>query len=192
MLTLGDAVVLERLYSIFPSTSVGIAFAFCDYQQSGEEEHIDLARNLLRMILERSNDWPVELRPLYESAKRSRSAISLDEVFSLLRISMRTRARNFLVIDAIDELHADARDVLVPRLFELQRCTGLSILVTSRDIGKINKVFSGSLQKRIKATSEDIETYISTHMTTLPSFVSKNLVLQDLVKNSVVQAAGEM
>jgi hypothetical protein len=187
-----DEVVLERLYSIFPSTGVGIAFAFCDYQRSDDEEHIELARNLLRMILERSDAWPVELRPLYESAKRSRSEMSLDEVFALLRISMRTRARNFLVIDAIDELHIDSRDVLVPKLLELQKCTGLSMFVTSRDIGQINDLFSGALQTRIKATNEDIEKYISTHMTMLPRIVSKNPDLQDTIKKSVIQAAGEM
>lgn len=184
--------VLERLYSIFPSDSVGIAFAFCDYQRSDDREHIDLARNLLRMILEGSRTWPVELSPLYESSKRSRSEVSLDEVFSLLKISMRPRTRNFVVIDAIDELDADARDALVPKLFELQWFTGLSMFVTSRDIRQIGNLFSGSSQMRIRATDEDIEKYISNHMATLPSFVSNNVDLQNQIKISVVQAAGEM
>lgn len=105
---------------------------------------------------------------------------------------MRTSARNFLVIDAIDELHIDARDILVPKLFELQRCTCLSMFVTSHDIGQINDLFSGALQTRIKATNEDIEKHISTHMTMLPRMVSKNPDLQDNIKKSVIQAAGEM
>lgn len=102
------------------------------------------------------------------------------------------RARNFVIIDAIDELHADARKALVPRLFELQRCTGLSLFVTSRDIGEINDLFSSAMQTRIKATGEDIDKYISTHMTTLPKFVLKNTDLQKHIKNAIVQSAGEM
>lgn len=192
LLTLADKVVLERLYSIFPSDNVAIAFAFCDYQRSDDREEINLARNLLRMIVERPHAWPAQLRPLYESSRRSRSEIGVDEVFSLLRISMRARTRNFVVIDAIDELESNARDLLIPRLFELQRRTGLSIFVTSRDIGPISDIFSGAMQKRIRATDEDIEQYISTHLETFPSFVSENIGLQDQIRNSVVQAAGEM
>lgn len=184
--------VIERLYTLFPSDEVGIAFAFCDYQRSDEQEHVDLARNLLRMILERSHAWPDTLRPAYESARRSRSEISLDEVFDILKASMRLRPRNFVVIDALDELDHDPRDVFITKLFELQQCTGLNIFFTSRDIAQISDVFAGTPRLRIRATGEDIEQYISTHIATLPSFVSRNTSLQNQIKESVVQAAGEM
>lgn len=105
---------------------------------------------------------------------------------------MLTRKRNFVVIDAMDELDHDARAVLVPKLFELQHCTGLNIFVTSRDIAQTSDLFSATPRLRIKATGEDIEQYISTHMATLPSFVSKNTQLQNEIKEAVVQAAGEM
>lgn len=184
--------VIERLYSTSSADEVGIAFIFCDYQRSTDTEHIDLARNLLRMILEQPLAWPAALRPAYESAKRSRSEVSLDEVFRILEASMLVRKRNYVIIDAMDELHTDARDVLVPKLFELQKRTGLNIFATSRDIGHISDLFSGARQKRIKATGEDIEQYLSTHMATLPNFVSKNSDLQTEIKNSVIHAAGEM
>lgn len=186
------AVVIERLYALFPSDEIGIAFAFCDYQRSDEQEHVNLARNLLRMLLERSHAWPDTLRPAYEAAKRSRSDVSLDEVFDILKASMQLRSRNFVVIDALDELDHDPRDLLITKLLELQQCTGLNIFITSRDIAQISDIFSDTPRLRIRATGEDIEQYISTHMATLPSFVSSNTCLQDQIKESVVQAAGEM
>lgn len=97
-----------------------------------------------------------------------------------------------MVIDALDELNRDAREVLIPKLFELQQCTGLNLFITSRDIAQISDTFSGTPQLKIKATGEDIEQYISTRMTTLPSFVVEDIKLQNEIKESVVQAAGEM
>lgn len=99
---------------------VGVAFAFCDYQRSDEREHVDLARNLLRMLLEHLHAWPAAVRQIYNSSQRSRSEISLDEIFDLLKASMQLRTRNFVVIDALDELNRNAREVLIPKLFELQ------------------------------------------------------------------------
>lgn len=144
------------------------------------------------MLLEHLRAWPAAVRQIYNSSQRSRSDISLDEIFDLLKASLQLSPRNFVVIDALDELNRDARDVLIPKLFDLQQCTGLNLFVTSRDIAEIGDLFSGTPRLRIKATGEDIEQYISTHMVTLPSFVSKDTKLQDEIKESVVQAAGEM
>lgn len=192
LLILYGAVVIERLHNILLTDEVGVAFAFCDYQRSDEREHVNLARNFLRMLLEHPQAWPASVRQIYNSSKRSRSEISLDEVFDLLKASLQLRTRNFVVIDALDELNRDAREVLIPKLFELQQCTGLNLFITSRDIAQISDTFSGTPQLKIKATGEDIEQYISTHMVTLPSFVVEDIKLQNEIKESVVQAAGEM
>lgn len=192
LLIVYDAVVIEKLYAMLPAHDIGVAFAFCDYQRSDEREHVDLARNLLRMILEHLHPWPAAVRQTYNSSQRSRSELDLDGVFDLLKASMQQKTRNFVVVDALDELDRDSREVLIPKLFELQQCAGLNIFITSRDIAQISDLFSGTPQLRIKATGEDIEQYISTHMTTLPSFVSGDTKLQNEIKEYVVQAAGEM
>lgn len=192
LLILYAAVVIEKLHNMLHTHEVGVAFAFCDYQRADEREHVDLARNLLRMLLEPPYAWPAAVRQIYDSSQRSRTEISLDEVFDLLKASLQLRTRNFVVIDALDELNRDAREVLIPKLFELQQCTGLNLFVTSRDIAQISDLFSGTPRLKIKATGEDIEQYISTHMATLPSFVAKDTKLQNEIKESVVQAAGEM
>lgn len=183
--------VIEKLQSLFPTDEASITFAFCDYRRSDKSEHVNLARSLLRMILEQPTVWPVTMRQVHEDVKQLSSDISLDKVFDLLKDSMRLRPRKFVVIDALDELARDARNALISKLFELQRRTGLNIFITSRGIVQIGELFTGTPRLKIKATREDIEQYISTRIAALPNFVSEITGLQSETKESIVKAAGE-
>ncbi|KAL1882942.1 hypothetical protein Daus18300_000580 [Diaporthe australafricana] len=187
-----SAMVIERLSATFSADEVGLAFAFCDYQRSDDKEHVYLAKSLLRMFLEQPHAWPLETSAKYEYGKRLRSDLTMDEVLDLLKASIRQRANNFVIVDALDELHDDSRRILITKLLELQEDTRLNIFVTSRDIGQISDLFSQTDPMRIGATGEDIEQFLSTRMGSLPPFVLKSVELQNVVKSAIVQAAGEM
>lgn len=144
------------------------------------------------MFLEQSHAWPVELKAKYESGKRLRSDLTMDEVLALLKASICQRTRNFIIVDALDELNDDSRRILIAKLLELQEDTGLNIFITSREIGQTSDLFSQTDLMRIGATGEDIEQFLSTRMGSLPPFVLKSVELQNEVKSAIVQAAGEM
>lgn len=188
------SVVIKRLHETHSPDEVGIAFVFCDYQQSDDKEHVGLFKSLLREFLEHSESdgLPVVLTANYQNGKRFRSELTMDEVLDVLKAVMCRKTRNFIIIDALDELNANPRIVLMQKLFELQEVTGLNIFVTSRDIGQISHLFSRADQIRIRATQEDIEQNIASRMKSLPSFVRDDKVLQSDINEAVVRAAGEM
>lgn len=192
--TYTSAMVIEHLHSILRSDceDVGVAYFFCNYKEYDHDE-VSVAKSLLSMLLRQLRHIPSTVVNAHQVHRRCGTDFrDSGEVFEALKISMRSKPRNFLVIDALDELPAPARRPLISRLVELQQNAAVNLFVTSRDIGNFEDLFPGAPRITIQATDHDIQQYLSTHMRSLPLCVRKDLALQNDIKNAIVQAAGEM
>jgi hypothetical protein len=58
--------------------------------------------------------------------------------------------------------------------------------VTSRFIPEITEKFEGSISREIRASEEDVQRYLDSHMFRLLGFISRNLELQEEIKTGIV------
>lgn len=204
--TFTAAMAIERLYESSRAhySNVGIAYVFCDYQRSAdakEKEYLNLAKTLLRMLIEQtqSRDWPDVLIRAYEKHRRSpsESELGIEATFELLKVVVSNlQSSTFVIIDALDEL-TNSRRQLLSLLIDLQRSTGLNLFFTFRDVEDIDTIIrrkcSRAIKKSIQATEEDVERFLSTEIAKMEnSLIINHPQLQAEVKNKITRAAGEM
>jgi hypothetical protein len=101
-------------------------------------------------------------------------------------------SRVFIVVDALDECQVGCRSRFLSEIFNLQVKCGANIFATSRFIPEITEKFNGSTPMEIRANDEDIRKYLEGHMSQLPSFVSRNVDLQEEIVTKIVQAVDGM
>jgi hypothetical protein len=72
-------------------------------------------------------------------------------------------------------------------IFSLQAKTGASVFCTSRFIPEIMREFEtvACPSLEIRATKEDVQTYLDAHIPQLPPFVRHNTQLQDEIKTEI-------
>lgn len=117
---------------------------------------------------------------------------SLDEVLRALQSTIEIYSRVFIIVDALDELSSNCRARFLSELFALQVKTGTSIFATSRFIPEIVARFEGSTSLEIRATDEDLKTYLDGQMLRLPSFVTSSPDLQTEIKTTIAKVADGM
>lgn len=192
--TFTAAMVIEKLQQMAnDQSSIALSFAFCDYKRC--EEHgfeTTLTRLLLRGILEQCS-FPTELRRLYESSSATKRELGLDDAVELLRLISPQKRQIFLVVDALDELQRDQRETFVQQLLDLQEDSGFNLLFTSRKMGDISELFPPeTMTVEIFATKEDVYSYLSSQMKTLPGVFRKNKQLQEEIQQAIVKAVEGM
>ena len=77
-------------------------------------------------------------------------------------------------------------------IFHLQTTAGANLITTSLFIPEITEKFKGSILLEIRASKQDVRSYIDGHMSYLPSFVERNLDLQEEIKTEIVAAIDGM
>lgn len=186
--TFTTAMVIEKTGNLSEDHGWVFAYIFCNYQQRKENMCEVLLRSLLRMVLEQTQEisddiqrWPTR-----------NTEISIDEIIEQLRTAIRGCSRVFFMIDALDEL--DVCEEFVSYLFDLQMAVGVNLYFTSRKIPQIQVLFDKAMIVPIKATEYDVGVYLEHQMRKphVPNFVRGNQALQDEIKETVVNAVGEM
>ena len=140
---------------------------------------------------------PESIKGLYMCHKDRRTRPSPDEILKVLSSVIRDYSRTFIIIDALDECQVSdgARRILLSEIFNLQAETAVSLFATSRFIPEIEKEFERGkrgLSLEIRASDEDVQRYLDSHMFQLPSFVSNNLDLKEKIKTAIVNAVDGM
>lgn len=186
--TFTTAMVIEKISNLSEDHGWVFAYVFCNYQQRKENMCGVLLRSLLRMVLEQTQEIADDIQRWPTRNKE----ISIDEIMEQLRIAIRGCSRVFFMIDALDEL--DVYDEFVSYLFDLQMAVGVNLYFTSRKIPHIQVLFDKAMIVPIKATEHDVGLYLEHQMRKphVPNFVRSNQTLQDEIKETVVNAVGEM
>ena len=81
---------------------------------------------------------------------------------------------------------------LLSELFKLQKEGNVCLLATSRALPDVMKIFERFKSLEIRASPRDIQAYLDENMYRLPSFVSRNEVLQDEIRSSITTAVDGM
>ena len=112
-----------------------------------------------------------------------------DEITGTLDSVIAIYSRVFIVVDALDECQASdgCRSRFLSEVFNLQVKSGASIFATSRFLRDITDRFKHNTNLEICASVDDVRSYLECHMSQLPSFVSRNINLQEEIVTEITQ-----
>jgi hypothetical protein len=193
--TMITSIVVDSLCTRFQDdANIGIAYLYCNFRQQQEQKPIDLLLSLLKQLLQDRPFVFENVKGLYKRHKDKRTRLSFEEISRSLHLVIADYFRAFIIIDALDECRVSdgGRRRFLSEIFNLQANTGANIFATSRFIPEIIKEFEGSIPLEIRASGEDVQRYLEGHMSQLPSFVSRNVDLQEEIKTEIVQAVDGM
>ena len=137
---------------------------------------------------------PEKVKELYDLHNKRRTRPLIGEISKTLQSVIVSHARTFIIIDALDECQISDgnRRRFLLELFHIQAETEANLFATSRFIPEIESEFKGKIMLEIRAHDDDVRRYINGHMSQLPSFVSRNEVLENEVRNKITEAVGGM
>lgn len=193
--TMATSIVIDHLQEKFRiRRDIGIAFIYFNFHQHIEHGIIGLFSCLLRQLSFQTGGME-EVTKLYNYHKPRRSRPSFQEVLDSLKRVIMNFSSTFILIDALDECRLpDGVLKLLAKIFELQGIAGFGLFATSRFIPEIIADFEekNATSMEIKASDDDMLTYLDSSLSKLPSFVMKDHQLQEKVKSAVMKAADGM
>ncbi|KAI1177031.1 hypothetical protein F4777DRAFT_222673 [Nemania sp. FL0916] len=191
--TILASIVIENLLDLNSiDESVGICYIFLSTRRSHEQDLSHLMASLLKQLLQAKSTCLEKISLPYDRHKKNRTRPSLDELRGMLHSVASGFARIFVVVDALDECQIgddDCRSRFISELLDLCSVAGVNILATSRPIPEITAKFdrAGAAVKEICASDDDIVKYLDEKLSTFPSFVSCDPLLQVTIKETIVE-----
>lgn len=193
--TITTSIVIDHLQEKFRTRrDIGIAFVYFNFHQHIEQGIVGLFSCLLRQLSFQTVGMD-EVTKLYNYHKPRQSRPSSQEILDALKSVIMRFSSTFVIIDALDECRLpDGVLKLLAKVFELQAIAGLSFLATSRFIPEIKLAFEerNATCMEIKASNDDMLSYLNTSLSKLPAFVIEDYQLQEKVKSAVIKAADGM
>lgn len=193
--TILTSIVVEELTDRFGNDkSIGIAYLYCNFRQQDEQKAEELLASLVKQLAQSRSSLPESVKSLYDKHKEKRTRPGFDEISRALQSVAAMYSRVIIVIDALDECQASdgSRARLLSEVFGLKAKYGANIFATSRFIPDIEERFEGSISLEIRASIEDVRTYLDNHMFRLPGFVGRSPELQEDIKSMITQSVQGM
>jgi hypothetical protein len=193
--TMMTSTVVEHLQTRFRNdSSVGIAYIYCNFRRQHEQKPTDLIMSLLKQLIQRRPSVLKGINALYKRHNDERTRPSYDEISNALQSVLTNYKRIFIIIDALDECQASdgSRRKFLSEVSNHQAKMGVSLFATSRSILDITNMFQGVTSLEIRASYEDVQIYLSGHMSRLPSCVSGKPLLQEKIKAEIIKAVDGM
>ncbi|KAM4057683.1 Pol [Hirsutella rhossiliensis] len=191
--TILTSVVIDDLTkNLHANSDAGIAYVYCNFQRQAEQTVDHMLATLLKQLAEGQLPLSRTVTELFDRLEKDRAPL-LHDISATLRSVAATYARIFIVIDAIDECSEACRSMLLSEVFSLQaESKRINVFITSRSIPTISESFAKSMSLEIRASDDDIRTYLDRNMFRLPSFVRDKLEFQTKIKESIICAARGM
>jgi NACHT domain len=193
--TIITSLVVDHLCAKFQNDdSVGIAYIYCNFRRQQHQKPKDLLASLVKQLAQRRPFMSGCVETLYRRHSSERTRPSLEEISKVLHTVVKDFSKTFIIIDALDECQTSdrGRGKLVSEMFNLQSGKGVCLFATSRCIPEVEKEFQGSLSIEIRASDADVQRYLDSHMSQLPSCVSQSSDLQEEIKAEIMNAVDGM
>ncbi|MCJ1385894.1 hypothetical protein MMC17_009018 [Xylographa soralifera] len=196
--TMIAATVVDHLSRTIRDTDNGLAYIYCNYRDQAAQNATNLIASLLKQLIQQRRIAPDSLMRLHSRRKKSEpskiSEPSMDDMFPMLLSYITRFSQVFLVIDALDECldHDGTRRQLLGKLRFLQKSGIVKLMITSRFIPNIQREFEHDSELEIRATKEDVETFLNAQMMCLPHCITRDTTLQIAIKDAIIQAVDGM
>ncbi|KAF4630324.1 hypothetical protein G7Y89_g7821 [Cudoniella acicularis] len=193
--TILTSIVINFLSLRFHNDSkTGIAYIYCNFRRQDEQKIDDLLASLLKQLAGSQPSLIGTVKDLYDHYTAKRMQPPLDEILRALQSVAAMYSRVFFIVDALDECQTsgDCQARFLSELFNLQTKTGANIFTTARFIPEVTEKFREKPSLEIRADKNDIQRYLSGHMSQLPQFVGCRSDLQEEIKTGIIKAVGGM
>jgi len=194
--TILTSIVVDDLWNRFRhDATVGVAYVYCNFRRQQEQKLEDLLASVLKQLTQEQPSIPSCVEELHCHHKSKRTRPSIDELLRALHSVATIYSKVFLIIDALDECqdHNGCRTKFLSAIFSLQGKTGANLLATSRLLPEIAEKFKGGISLEIRATDEDVRTYLDQHLSSpRRAFLRDSPDLQEEIKAGIVKAVKGM
>lgn len=198
--TILTSMVINDLFERFnKDTTVGIAYLYCNFRRHDEQKIHDLLLSLLKQLAYGQSCLPQNAKTIFETYNSRTQRPSLDDTKTLLKHMVDSYSRVFILIDALDECQGSGgcRANLLTDIFFLRDESKVNIFATSRLIPEIMDEFEACKRMEIRATEDDVRTYVSGqldggNLEHLPSLVKQKPRLKEEIIKGISDAVDGM
>ncbi|KAK0472466.1 hypothetical protein IW261DRAFT_1570822 [Armillaria novae-zelandiae] len=158
--TILASITIDHLRMLVNQKETLVLSIFCDYQSTTTQTVVDILCSLMKQLIQDSG-LSIPITSLYSQCLRDQTRPSLHDLTKILSQEFESLQRVYIVLDALDEFIDDngGREELLGLIKSLG--PNIHLLVTSRDITTIGSLFQEDTRLNIRATDEDINTYIA-------------------------------
>ncbi|RYP77300.1 hypothetical protein DL769_003449 [Monosporascus sp. CRB-8-3] len=190
--TMVAAIAIDHLLKTVQNSSIGVAYVYCNYKAQEEQGTTSLLAAILKQLVQARPSIVEPVERLHKQHAGRGTMPSLDEVFSALRDVLAHYPTVYIVTDALDECRDGTRRQFLAKLRELQAVRDLRLMATSRFIPEIIDEFGEALSLEVQASKEDVKRFVAGQTYRLPKCIQRDLALQDMVQDKIVEVAGGM
>ena len=190
--TIITAIAVDHLLKAVISSTVGVAYVYCNYKTRANQNAADLLAAILKQLVQTQPSIATPVERLHKQHADRGTRPSIEEIFSALQSVLTNYSIVYIAVDALDELpdRDDTRRQFLAKLQDMQGKVDLRLLATSRSIPGIRSELSTALTLEIRASDEDISRFVAGQK--LPNCIQRDNTLQEIVRDRIVKAVDGM
>ena len=192
--TMIAAIAVDHLLKTVQSSTIGVAYVYCNYKAQEEQGTSNLLAAILKQLVQAQSSLIEPVERLYTQHVNQGKRPSVDEIFNALLNVLAKFSAVHVVIDAVDECRDrdGTRRLFLAKLQDLQAKTDFRIMVTSRMIPDIVDEFKTALRLEVRASDEDVKRFIAGQVHRLPRCIQRDAALQKMVQDKIIEAVSGM
>ena len=187
-----SSIIINYLEQTFKENAA-IAYIYCNYKEQNQTV-INLIASLLQQLVQGQSVVSDDIIAAYKRHSHKQTRPSLAEYSELLQSEVRRFSKVFIVIDALDECsEGGGIRGFLPEIRKLP--SNMHLLVTSRYITDIEDEFEKVARLEIRASNEDVKSYVEARIEEQPQLVCHvraDPTLRSAIVDTIVQKAGGM
>lgn len=174
------------------SDDVGVAVIYLNHKETDAHSPSKLLASLWRQLVFKT---PISatINRLYDKHWEPRTRPSLEEDHTILSSIISEYSKVVILVDALDEYPQEQRDVLLRHLSALG--PGVILMITSRPHITIDHVISNYQTMEIRATEDDIRTYLEGQIAKSPRLskhITNSAGLREEIEARIVKRSDGM
>ncbi|KAH6874802.1 hypothetical protein BKA70DRAFT_1208634 [Coprinopsis sp. MPI-PUGE-AT-0042] len=185
------ASIVIRYLEWLEKTSGGLICVAFVYLRYSEPLTIrDILESLVKQIVERHEDLIPFIEALYARHKKEGTQPSQQELQEVLKGFVQSGKTLFFVLDALDEMRAEDRPILLNLLASLDA----KIFITSRLLEALQRQFAGAQVFKIAASPSDLDLHIKHFLRHTPELMAllEGTDLEEQIAETIHQKSGGM
>lgn len=195
--TILTSIIVHHLHeTLSQEDDIGFAYYYFNFRHHHEQTFESFYSSLLKQLSQRRHPLPECVTEAYAKYSVQQGYPLPAQLLDILETVIMQYRKVFIVVDALDELVSsnETRRWILNTLFRLQKTCPISFLATSRPVSDIVNNFQQISNKclEIRASDDDVRSYIDGRLDNLRSFASEDFELRDNIKEKVVGVVNGM
>jgi hypothetical protein len=184
------AIAVDHLLKTTQSSSIGVAYVYCNYKAQEEQDTNNLLAAILKQLVQARPSLMEPVERLYMQHAKRGTRPSVDEIFAALQSVLAKFSAVHVVVDALDECRDSdgTRRLFLAKLRDLQAKTALRLMITSRFIPDVVDEFKTALRLEVQASDEDVKRFVAGQIYRLPKCIQRDTALQEIVQDKIIEA----